>query len=172
MFIQKSFELTENEHNFVEHVLSDDFPWYFQPTITNRFMFFGYVLMKRHPELKPLPGIINCNCYPIVETLFKRFCEENNIKVNHVLRASINTTVYDPAEVSDIHIDHDFPHYNFLLYLNEFDNGCTIIYDKDDNVIKKIVPKKYDAVVFDGERHANQHCAVGQRRVVLVITFN
>jgi len=172
MFIQKSFELNELEQELVQFVLSDSFPWYFQPTTNNRFMFFGHTLMNRDPEFKPVTGVVNSNYYFGFELLFARFCEENGIKINNILRACINTTLYDPAEVNEIHIDHDFEHHNFLFYLNEFDNGCTLIYDKDDNIVETIVPKKYDAVVFGGERHAHQHCGVGQKRVVLVITFN
>jgi hypothetical protein len=174
MFIQKSFELTPHEKSFVDHVLGSDFPWFFQKTlkVNSRFKFFGHTLMNRDPEFKPVTGVINSPHYLLVKLMFARFCEENGIKINHILRASFNTTLYDPAENSTIHIDHNFEHHNFLLYLNEFDNGSTLIYDKDNNIVQTIIPKKYDAVVFSGLPHANQHCAVGQRRVVLVITFN
>ena len=172
MFIQKSFELNQNETELVEFVLSNRFPWYFQPTTNNRFMFFGHTLMNRDPQSNPVNGVINSEHYSMFEMLFKRFCEENNIKINNILRAAVNTTLYDPAEVNEIHVDHKFEHYNFLMYLNEFDNGCTLIYDKNDNIIQTIVPKKFDVVIFGGDRHAHQYCDVGQRRVVLVITFN
>jgi len=172
MLIQQSFELNEIERQFMDFVESANFPWYFQQTVNNRFMFFGHTLMNRHPENKPVTGVVNSQYYSIVENLFTRFCKENNIKINHILRAAFNTTLYDPAEVNEIHVDHDFEHYNFLLYLNDFENGCTLIYDKDNNIVERIFPKKYDAVVFGGEPHANEHCGVGQKRMVLVITFN
>ena len=171
MFIQKSFELKHEEEEFIKFFLSDSFPWYFQPTTTDRFMFFGHALMKRDPEHKPVSGLVSSPYYPICENIFIRFCQENNIKIKNILRAAVNMSLYDPAEVNDIHIDHKFEHYNFLMYLNEFDNGCTLIYDKDLKMTKKIIPKKYDAVVFGGEPHAHEHCAVGQRRLVLVVTF-
>jgi hypothetical protein len=164
--------MNQIETEFIQFVLSDRFPWYSQPTTSNRFMFFGHTLMNRNPEVKPVNGIINSQYYFMFEQLFARFCEENDIKVNNILRACVNTTLYDPAEVNEIHVDHDFEHYNFLMYLNEFDNGQTLIYDKDDNIVQTIFPKKYDVVIFGGERHAHRHCGVGQKRVVLVITFN
>ena len=128
--------------------------------------------MNRDPEKKPVTGVVNSEHYGIAHTIFTRFCSENNIKFNNVLRAAINTTVYDPAETNTIHVDHNFPHYNFLLYLNEFDNGSTILYNENEIITKKIIPNKFDVVVFPGQKHAHGHCEVGQRRVVMVVTFN
>ena len=57
------------------------------------------------------------------------------------------------------------------MYLNDFDDGSTYFYDNDGKVIYKSTPKRYNAIVSDGEPHSQGYCATQQTRIVLVITY-
>jgi hypothetical protein len=57
------------------------------------------------------------------------------------------------------------------MYLNEFDYGYTYIFDDDNNIKYTILPEIYKCVIFKGLPHAGGFCRIGQRRVILVVTF-
>lgn len=116
--------------------------------------------------------------------VFYSFTEQYNIDVKRVCRAAVNITTYDEKPHGEPHIDHFFYHKLFLLPLNQFDNGETIIFDKeikDGDPAKpcEVPPIKYSlknekgkALCFDGNAyHANVFPAPGQYRMMLVVSF-
>jgi hypothetical protein len=172
MFLQKNLKLNDEELSFVDFVMSSNFPWFYNTntSFSDRFHYFAHTVLHRNKnELEE--GIKNSAYSDICLNLFYRFCDENNISVNTIFRATLNLSLYDPAEINDKHIDHTFPHNVFLLYLNDFDNGSTVVYD-NEKIIHEFKPKKFDGIVFPGQPHANRHCDIAQRRIVLVVSFN
>lgn len=114
--------------------------------------------------------------------LLNKFCDKHGVQMKAVLRAKANLTVQD-FETTDSqtpHIDHSFPHYVFLYYINDSD-GDTILYDKtySDSVdsyelhaAQSVSPKAGRAIMFDGLNfHSPQVPQQHGYRAVINITF-
>lgn len=181
----KRFLSDEEIHEIKQTILGDNFAWYYQPSSTStKFPFFSHVLIRRYDHIKGEPEF-NSYITPYILNIFKRFTDEHNIKVDKITRAALNLTFYHGKyESCDPHVDHDFPHKVFMLYLNDT-SGDTLVFDKVYNgkkavldvtnklsVLKRIKPELGKAVCWDGNYyHASSFCKPMQRRVVAVITF-
>jgi hypothetical protein len=96
----------------------------------------------------------------------------NDIKVNTIFRVGFNCTWYNTHDNAGIHVDHEFPHKNFIMCINSPTSGDTVVYDKDNIEVGRVKPEQYKAVVFSGDPHTHEFCAPDERRVILVATFN
>ncbi len=171
VILEKTFNPTEEEKEVINYLLGDRMPLYYSITTSDNFHFHGHSFLIRNP-IDGEEGIINSDHgTEKVLSLFKRICLENNIKLKKVYRAALNTSTHYPDLHGDIHKDHIFDHYVFLMYLNDFDFGYTYIFDENKNLKYTIYPEKFKFVIFDGSPHAQGFCRIGQRRVVLAITF-
>lgn len=174
------------------NVLSSEFPWYYAPSSTSsNFPFIAHVLMKRVEESSN--SIVSPSWYPFFERILYKFCDNNNLEVTKILRASLNLThncdsIYRNG---DPHVDYTFDHSQVVMYLNEFDNGETLIFNEkygekdldksiysslnmsDNFSIKNIItPSKGKVVCFNGSNfHTCRWCSGSQRRVVCVFCF-
>ena len=170
-------------------MLSNEFPWYYQISSTSeKFPFFSHTLVPRYNE-ESNNQQINSKFFPIFEDIFLSFCLKHNIRHEKILRASLNLTVSSTKyPFTDPHVDHNIPHYNMLMYLNDCTGGETVIFkEKTDwtviehpvehlndslTIEKEIIPKKGKIAVFDGEHfHVHRFCNEPERRTVCVITF-
>lgn len=172
MYIETEFYPNERHLRFIDYVSSDSFPWFYQQSTSDKYMFFSHVFMKRDFTTLDSVGIVNSNMYEECFDIFKTFCEQNDVSFSKIYRAAVNLTTHTPSEMVDIHTDHQIEHKVFLLYLNEFTNGETFIYDNDHKLIKTIVPNKNKGVIFSGEPHSHAFCSPFERRLVIVIAFN
>jgi hypothetical protein len=83
----------------------------------------------------------------------------------------INLTFNNGTKKCPIHQDHEYPHKQLIIYLNDADiDSKTIILDKKNKVLKKITPEKYKGVCFENLHHYMIYPKKGER-VVLVTTF-
>jgi hypothetical protein len=164
-------EFSKEQQEFIDHLLSVDFPLYYI-TSTEKYKFFSHTFLKRNENLQGSVGIVNSIYWESIHKLFKEICVKYNIEHNIIYRANLNVTLFDKDQMGDLHTDHSFPHKNFLLYLNDFSGGSTYIQDEDTKEIKEIKAEKFKVVIFDGNMHAQGFCSIKERRVVLVITFN
>lgn len=171
-YVENTCEVNQTQQQFIDFVLSDAFPWFYQNATTDSYKVYCHLLMRRDPNNEDKTGSVESLVYANAIDLFNSFCLKNDVKYNKILRAAFNTSHYDPDEHVDIHVDHSFHHYNFIMYLNEFTDGYTYIHDDDNNIVKKIVPSVNKAVVFSGDKHSHSFCSPKERRVILVITFN
>ena len=174
-FVEDKCSLTQLQIDFFQHVLSSKFPWFYEKEKNHdesTFWLFVHALMHRNEEFKPVEGTINSPYYDICIDIFKNFCAEHNIEVDTVFRAALNSTLHSPYSRTRIHTDHKFEHNNFILYINEFTQGQTYIFDNDHNLVKQIEPALHKAVIFSGEPHAHNFCSPNERRIILVITFS
>jgi hypothetical protein len=144
--------------------------------------------MPRYDEDKE--GRSNSIYFDLFHDIFKSFCLKHNLKVDKLLRSSLNLTIpFQSYPFTDPHVDHIVPHYNMLMYLNDFsDEATTILFkEKTDGTIidhplngvntdleieTEIVPKPWKVAVFDGLHfHAHRFCKESQRRVICIFTF-
>ena len=177
MIKEVEIKLTNREKRMCEEICdpyTQQLPLFFGYSNTNEGKRTGPVFTHflRLTQPDDNEGIPNSQYRQEFESIFNRYCSENNIKVDRILRSAINFTTHEPDDtVTYIHTDHNFPHHAFLMYLNDFDDGPTYFYDDDGKVIYKSLPKKYNAILSDGEKHSQGYCATQQTRIVLVITY-
>jgi len=149
-------------------VLGYDFPWFYHPSDTHDSQglpFMCHTLVHRDESYTPVEGTVNSQSYEFFKTIFDRICPDRT-----VLRASLNLTFHNPAEHGSIHVDHEFEHNNLIIYLSHTSAG-TILYDQNHKQID-CTPSEYNtAVQFAGLPHAQQLCAPGETRLVVVFTY-
>lgn len=88
------------------------------------------------------------------------------------LRAAVNLTYNHEVRKSLVHEDHEFPHRQILIYLNDcVDKGATTVFlDKDGNKVKEVAPKQFKGLIFDSVPHYMTYPKEGSR-IVAVFTF-
>ena len=170
--LEKQFDLTEDEQMFVDFLQGSDCPYFIQPSGYGKGEYvWAHVLMRRDKDNRPVEGEINSHLYEHARNIFLRFCSENGIKPDVVLRACVNATGCSSKPHGFIHVDHSqFHHYNFILYMNEV-GGNTYMFNEKNSVMYEIQPKKNKVAIFEGQPHAQAFCAPGDYRYVLVFTF-
>jgi hypothetical protein len=185
----KNIYTTEELNTVNNGILGNDFPWYYQKlSTTEKFPFFSHGLIQRYDHLKEEPKS-NSDVLPFFTNIFKRFCEQHKIKFNKITRACMNLVVHraDNYENTDPHVDHEFKHKVFMLYLNDaegdtkifnevykksYKGNCVKDVDKKYTVLKRIRPEQGKAVCWDGKYyHAASFPKPGTRRIVVVFTF-
>jgi len=157
-------------------ILKDNFPWYWNDYTTSyKYPSFVHTLLKRPEDRNE--AIKNSVYLDFFLEILNSFCKNHNLNCNIIYRAAINLCYFYPnVEYQEPHIDHNFDHKVFLMYLNDFDNGDTYLFKKQQDIFlkeKTIISKKNKIVCFNGNRyHSNGFPKPGQRRIVCVITTN
>jgi hypothetical protein len=169
-----------NEIKYINQVILDEtLPWYYsRKTIRTNHSGIGdngvftHVLLNRYEatESCDVESRITSIHFDFFMNAFKQFCEKQQIKFENIFRMSLNLTFSSESKHGVVHIDHNFEHKNFILYLNEFTNGSTFIF-KQKNIVAEIPAKKNRAVIFDGVKHAQGFCLPDEDRCILVATF-
>jgi len=187
--------VTREERIFIEdYVKGDRIPWYWRggmvggpmdkdtPWLNKEYQrvlghlpvnapYFEHTLMHRTND--PLrDGAVNSPTYGLFHKLFLRWCEENSVNVQHIYRASLNLVEHHPGKCSTPHTDHDYPHWNWLMYLNSCDNAETVLFDEEFNITHEQPAVEYTAFTFPGCIHAHRLPAPLTRRLVAVFTYN
>jgi len=146
------------------NILNNNIPYYInkKQTLDDNRLNFTHLLQNR--DTREITSDIYYDVIKIINSL----CKKTNTKIKHSLRACINLTFpYNPSEGA-IHLDHNFAHKQFIIYLT--DGGATHFFDKNKKLIKKIKSKKYKVVLFDKQYHAVVHPKKGIR-IIIVVTF-
>ena len=164
-------EISKEQEEFIEHLLSNSFPLYYQEAV-EKYKTFTHSFLDRIKNSDDSEGVVNSIYWESIYNFFKDTCAKHDIEYKVIYRAALNVTTFNTDKIGSFHIDHSFPHKNFIMYLNDFSNGSTYIQDEKTKEIKEVKAEKYKAVVFGGHFHAQGFCENGERRVVLVITFN
>ena len=169
--IEFNYQVSKDQEKFIELLLSDNFPLYYQEG-TGTYKVFSHSFLSRNKNEDDNFGIINSNYWEPIYNFFKDICAKHGVEHKIIYRACLNVSTFDKNKMGGLHDDHRFPHKNFLMYLNDFSDGSTYIQDKETEEIKEIKAEKFKVVIFDGQMHAQGFCGNGERRVVLVVTFN
>jgi len=163
---------TDTYKNFKNFMLSGDFPWFRMGSTAfedhqeghEDFSFLSHRFLTR-PLNSCLYTKVNSSHVDEMERVFREIAYANDIDPQVIYRMNANA-VY-PTEnnlPSPLHVDHDFPHNNMIIYLTDPQGGSTIVEGKE------YMANEDDVLIFDGKLH----CARPPRkdvRIVLVITF-
>jgi len=185
--------LNDNEKEHIEkYILSNDFPWYFQPvSTTEKFLFFSHMLMPRADD-PMVTDFKKSDEFSFFENILLRACDAVNLKIKTMMRGCLNLNVncFDYKH-GDPHIDFKMPHKLGIIYLNDcegdthifkqtykdidFKNSTMSIDEHIKNpldLFKTIKPEKYKVLIFDGKHyHATSYPAKNDRRVIAVFNF-
>ena len=172
MILEDDNFLSEDSKHYINtRLLGEGFvPFYFRyATENDNALIFNHTVINRLEKRKEKEYYNSSEGEQIVKILHE-FCNKNKIKINEILRCSINITVNNGLEKCSVHNDHDYPHNQLIVYLNDvYDkNSKTVIIDGDSEI--KITPKLFKAVMFDNKPHYHYFPKQGHR-VVGVFTF-
>jgi hypothetical protein len=103
--------------------------------------------------------------------IFHRFTIKNNIKYTNIFRANLNLTWHSSNAHTAPHLDHEWPHNNFIMYLTNCTDGKTIIWTDDFSTNSLVPCIKYTASTFKQHWHAQQSPLPGTKRIVFVVTY-
>lgn len=109
------------------------------------------------------------------------FCRKHNVEVHAVMRCKSNLTFPDTHTVPHTetpHVDHRWPHFTLLYYVNDAD-GDTIIYNEKFDGEKtvaltkaaRVSPKAGRAVLFNGLNYHSPSVPQHGYRSVINFTF-
>ena len=167
MVIEDESILTMGEKDHIKNIiLGEDTPYYWmKETIrSDEKSWFMHLLIHRDTQQIVSPHA------KFFKKIAQRFAHRHKIPCNVFLRGCINLSYPHPGR-SGVHVDHPFPHYQFLLHLNKSNGGSTLILDSKKKIIKTIEPKQFKGFGFKG---GLPHCMTfpkSGRRVVAVLTF-
>jgi hypothetical protein len=174
--VPKSFDTNTD---FIRHVLSDEFPWFYPTETWNQVEAHYHLLISRNVRD---PKVVSEYFHPFYE-LFKSFCENNFIKVDSVFGAAVHQTLPSTKVAQNFHVDFPFPHRVLIMYLtDEFEAGRTLVSDAfktpdspmvTSDVLESVGVKAEAGKVlcFDGLRYHAGEYPVDGRRVVCIFTF-
>ena len=188
----ENFISSEDMKIIDDRILSPEFPWYYSPSSTSTdFPFIAHVMMKRIEDSSN--SVSSPEWYPFFERILYKFCDANNLEINKILRSALNLT-YNCDSIyrnGDPHVDYTCDHFQVVMYLNEFDNGETLIFNEEYgengldqsvysalnmsdkfNIKNTITTSRGKVACFSGTNfHASRWCKDRQRRVVCVFCF-
>lgn len=182
----------KTEHDFIQNVISgSSFPWFYQGSQTFNDVketknlpagmtyfngpYLSHILLRR-TEVEETSHLTRSakdfsEHYEFFIEIFHRWMTEQGLKYTKIFRANLNLNWYNGDMHTEPHLDHSWEHNNFIMYLDTCDNAETLVWDDDFSEMCAIPCVGYTAVSFKSRWHAHKYPPVGQRRLVLVVTY-
>jgi hypothetical protein len=163
--------LTEEYSNLKNIIFEGNFPWYMDTTTGDNLgkYFFGHKILNRPSKEFPASSITSDH-FGISIQVLNQIAQFNNLNVNLFLRIHVNLNVSHGGGLAcSPHHDHDFPHKNLLIYLNQA-SGPTVVINSENNSEEYFHPKEDVIITFEG-KHYHYQPNVGEKRIVLVATY-
>ena len=174
---------TENYQLLKNIIFDHQFPWYYQATSTTglsdmkghrSYPFYSHIFLTRpdatNPHYYPVPksGSTDLAVQVISEIINYNKNPFNDGKSRFFLtRLSSNSTfpIEDEYQFTIPHCDHDFPHINFICYLNEgYGGGRTFIEGYSPHE-----PVEDQCIIFSGKHY--MELPKRKRRIIIVGTM-
>ena len=109
--------------------------------------------------------------YEFFADIFYSWASEHHIPVDQVYRASLNCSHPSEYDYSMPHLDHQWPHNNWIMYLNTVPDAPTVLFDPSLAPYAEIACEEFMAVSFPAQYHTNKHSHSMLQRFVCVFTF-
>jgi hypothetical protein len=137
--------------------------------------FLSHTLLPRNED----ENISHLNCeskvispyFEFFIEIFNRFMHDQGLKFSKIFRANLNLSWHNGNCHTAPHLDHKWPHKNFIMYLNSCDRGETIVWPNDFLTSYFFPCKKNTAVTFKQQWHAHRYPTPGSRRMAFVVTY-
>ena len=158
-------------HRFRNLVLSGDFAWHYgmstdteeeNPPGHMHMEFYGHTFVTRQ-EATYYSESTSVFTSDSIEVL-REIIDYNKLFESYVFtRAAANCTFpNEGAQLSQPHVDHNFPHFNLIVYLTDT-GGETFVEDEIH------IPKIHDVILFRGKHYMKR--PTRDRRIILVATI-
>jgi hypothetical protein len=170
--------ITEAYKELKEFVFSDKISWHYNATTTTNnsnlkkkdMEFFSHMLLGRpqNEDNRIAVPYVSSKYFEKCYFILKEILDFNNIHFDVVYRMNLNFTLHSSVKETTPHTDLNFPHKNIIIYLSSFENGRTIVLDKNN---KKMFSetKENNIIMFDGElAHYHESPAIDDKRIVMV----
>ena len=165
---------TDNYINFKNLVLSSNFTWFRSEAIKeddikldknfDNYSYLSHMFLRR-PVDACLYSKENSQYVEYIHQIFREIADFNKLDPQVIYRMNANAVYPTEKKLpSPLHVDHNFPHNNMIIYLTDLHGGSTMVEGKE------YMANEDDVLIFDGKLH----CARPPRkdvRIVLVITF-
>lgn len=137
---------TELYYKFKKEILDKDFAWFHNPAGETHPSFFSHIFLRRPDDERSYPSVADPDLdFP--SHLVREILHYNNIQLNCIFRMNINLTYPQSGiQTTPVHVDHDFPHQNLLIYFTNA-GGKVFVGNKSYD------PKEDDVITFGGEKH-------------------
>jgi|TARA_R110000822_G_C15114255_1_gene473288 hypothetical protein len=170
--------VTDNYKDFKKNLLSNTMPWFYYDKTTTKssnkdMPFFSHILLRRpdrgtEEEPKIPISEIGSTYFQTAYLILKEILDFNNINFNIVYRMNLNLTLHSEIKESQPHTDFCLPHKVVIVYLNEFEEGRTIVLN-DKNKKFYSQPKENKVIIFDGKHeHYQESPSLHDQRIVMV----
>lgn len=169
----KNIISNKNISILLKEINDQKFPFYLvqYKKLQPRSPFLYHVVLKRPEHKKPHDTMWNSAYGDLFLQIFKDFCKKAKIYNTEIYRACLNLTFWTGEKQCGIHQDHNYPHRQLIIYLNNADpKSKTIIVNDKNKIIKEIIPKKNKGVMFDNVPHYHIYPTFGYR-LALIYTF-
>ena len=158
---QLTNQKTENYRDLKNIIFHENFPWHYADSLTG-MSYFSHVFLER-PDAEVPWSQVRSEHLNRVSFVVDEILKHNNIEYKFFIRSNANCTTPDnDIQLSEPHVDHDFPHINVIIYLTDV-GGKTYCGDEFHD------PKEDDVILMTGE-HWMERPKVG-RRIILVNTL-
>ena len=179
----------KSEHDFIENfVYGTSFPWFWQgqqtfndaretKNIPDEMQYYNgpylsHTLLRRVEEENAKHTAKDYSeHYEFFIEIFHRWMKERGLSYSRIFRANLNLNWYNGDLHTEPHLDHPWPHYNFIMYLDTCNNGETIVWSDNFEESYAIPCINYTAITFKSCWHAHRYPSPGQRRIVFVVTY-
>lgn len=190
--VHRPVTVYDSEKQFIENtVLGPHFPWFWQDqqtfddetviknnlpkelhSLTNFYNgpFLSHVLLHRQEEEDNPTKSISTHFEFFIE-IFHRFMKENNLPYSKIYRANLNLTWHNGDYHTAPHLDHDWPHSNFIMYLSTCEKGHTIVWPDDFSTTYMLPCIQYTAATFKAHWHAHRYPEPRSKRLAFVVTY-
>ena len=144
------------EDSYEKDIISSSYPFLYGTNIT-----YGGAPNKKYSPAFSVPLNTNLPAFPkanlnYVNQIVYRLSAYLNFSVINIFHTKVLLQIPSTNKTSDdIHTDMLTPHLVCLYYINDSD-GDTIMFDDNNNEIRRITPKKGRIVFFDG---SIKHCS-------------
>jgi len=144
------------EDSYEKDITSNSYPFLYGTNIT-----YGGAPDRKYSPAFTVPLCTNNPDFPksnlnYINQVVHRLSVNLNFSIINIIRTKVLLQIPSINITSDdIHVDLDIPHLVCLYYINDSD-GDTILFDDNNNEIKRVTPKKGRIVFFDG---SIKHCS-------------
>lgn len=129
-----------------------------------------HMLVKTPPE-EHEDGRINSPNWQFFQGIFDQWMYEQNLPYKRIYRASLNTVFPSHADYGLPHVDHHWPHNNWIMYLNTVPDAPTVLMDNNYRIHTEIACERYTAATFSQQLHTHRYSQGQHARIIVIITW-
>ena len=122
--------------------------------------------LEEHEE-----GRVNSPNWLFFQAIFNQWMQEQGLAYRRIYRAALNTVFPSYADYGLPHVDHHWPHNNWIMYLNTIPDAPTVLMDNQYRIHTEIACEQYQAATFGQQLHTHRYSQGQHARIIVIITW-